>query len=185
MPRSRTPQVLLSAVAALSLLAGCAADDGGNGSSASPAVSTSAPVIDIATTPMSQADADAFDKAVQGVLSEPDGVAALAPGTWVGVWDPDRGYFMKVYGSATLDGEPANLEQHHRIGSISKTYTATAVLLLVDEGTLTLDDTVADVLPDIASGYPAYADVTVEQLLRMQSGVPDFLNVADGLIKLG
>ena len=177
--RRSSATLLIVAVAAGSLLTGCASSD-----SSSPAASESAAEVsvDLPTKPMSQADADAFDKAIQGVLDDPASQAELAPGTWVGVWVPEKGYFMKAYGNATLDGQPAALDQHLRIGSVSKTFTATAVLMLVDDGKLSLDDTVADVLPDTASAYPVYAGVTVEQLLRMQSGVPDFLNVPNGLV---
>ena len=168
------------AVAALSLAAGCSSDSADSGGDTAPSPSVS---LDIATTPMSDADAAAVDEAVLGVLGSSD-LAELAPGTWVGVWDPQRGFFEKAYGDATLDGEQASLDQHLRIGSVTKTFTATAILLLVDQGKIALDDTVEDLLPEVASSYPAYATVTVEQLLGMESGVPDYLNALppDGLI---
>jgi D-alanyl-D-alanine carboxypeptidase len=58
------------------------------------------------------------------------------------------------------------------IASITKTFTATLVLQLVDEGRLSLHDKVAELLPDV----PVPADVTVEQLLRHTSGIADLLN---------
>jgi D-alanyl-D-alanine carboxypeptidase len=57
------------------------------------------------------------------------------------------------------------------IASITKTFTATLVLQLVDQGRLSLRDKVADLLPDV----PVPADVTVEQLLRHTSGIADLL----------
>jgi D-alanyl-D-alanine carboxypeptidase len=57
------------------------------------------------------------------------------------------------------------------LASITKTYTAALALQLVDEGRLSLHDKVAELLPDV----PVPAGVTVEQLLRHTSGIPDLL----------
>ena len=70
------------------------------------------------------------------------------------------------------------LDHHSRIGSVTKTFTAVAVLRLVDAGELSLDDTVADVVPDVAEQFPETADITVEHLVSMTSGLPDYANVA-------
>jgi D-alanyl-D-alanine carboxypeptidase len=48
------------------------------------------------------------------------------------------------------------------------------VLQQIDQGTLALDDTITDVLPDLATSYPDIATVTVEQLLNMSSGLPNY-----------
>ncbi|MEK9736450.1 MAG: serine hydrolase, partial [Candidatus Nanopelagicales bacterium] len=92
---------------------------------------------------MSDADASALDSAVTQALAEGlDG----APGAWVGVWLPDKGVHVAAYGKAT-DSADATLEDHNYIGSLTKTATATAVLQLVDQGTIALTDTVADLDP--------------------------------------
>lgn len=57
-----------------------------------------------------------------------------------------------------------------RIASISKTYTATAVLQLVDEGKVALDDKLEKYVPGVINGTEA----TIENLLGMSSGIPDF-----------
>ena len=57
------------------------------------------------------------------------------------------------------------------IASITKTFTATLVLQLVEEGRLSLQDRAADLLP----GVRVPADVTVAQLLRHTSGIADIL----------
>jgi len=63
-------------------------------------------------------------------------------------------------------------EDHYRVGSTTKTFTAVVVLQLVAEGRLALDDLVASRLPGRAV---ANGDVlTVEHLLRMRSGLFDF-----------
>ncbi|HWK98812.1 MAG TPA: serine hydrolase domain-containing protein [Parapedobacter sp.] len=73
----------------------------------------------------------------------------------------------------------ANLEQHipvteatnFRLASISKQFTATCVLQLIDAGKLTLHTTLAEAFP----GFPSYgAHVTVAHLLTHTSGIPDY-----------
>jgi len=178
MRRARSLWLAGSAALSLSLVAGCSSGDSGNSQGSATAIVE----VDIATEPMSDGDAAALDAAVQDALRAADPDGTLAPGTWIGVWDPARGVFTKAYGRATLDGEPADLDQRLRIGSVTKTFTAVAVLLLVDDGALALDDTVESVLPELATEFPAYAPLTIEQLLRMQSGIADYLNRPDGIL---
>ena len=47
-------------------------------------------------------------------------------------------------------GREASLDDHFRIGSVSKTFGGALILQLIDEGLLSLDDTVADVDPELA-----------------------------------
>jgi D-alanyl-D-alanine carboxypeptidase len=96
------------------------------------------------------------------------------PGMWIGVWDPDKGVHLAAYGQAVVDEADATIDDKGRIGSITKTFTATAILEQVAAGALSLDDTVADVLPDLAAEAPEIAEVTVEQLLSMRSGIPEY-----------
>lgn len=73
--------------------------------------------------------------------------------------------------------EPVSADMHFRIGSVTKTFTATVVLQLVDEGTLALDDTISDVLPDL---QVANAEIiTVRHLLGMLSGLPQLLETPE------
>ena len=58
-----------------------------------------------------------------------------------------------------------------RIASVSKQFTATAVMLLVDRGKLSLDDPLTKFFP----GFPDYGKkITVKQLLTHTSGLPDY-----------
>jgi D-alanyl-D-alanine carboxypeptidase len=59
---------------------------------------------------------------------------------------------------------------------VTKTFTAAAVLEQVAAGELELDDTIEEVLPDLAEAYPDLATISVEQLLAMRSGIPDYAN---------
>lgn len=99
-----------------------------------------------------------------------------APGLWVTIADPDLGYWQAAIGNAVVDGAPATIEDHHRIGSLTKTFTAVAVLQLVADDKLTLDAKVESVIPETAATFPPTAQITVEQLLNMTGGLPDYAN---------
>lgn len=81
------------------------------------------------------------------------------------VWSAQRGL-------ADVDaGRRITEETQFDIASVSKQFTATAVLLLAEEGSLGLGDTLATHV----TGLPAWAeDVTLEQLLHHTAGVPDY-----------
>lgn len=93
------------------------------------------------------------------------------PGMAVGVWVPGQGELVRAYGVADVaTGAPFAVEDRVRIASITKTFTATATLILVDRGRLALDDRLESFVPGIPNG----AEITVRQLLNMTSGVFDF-----------
>lgn len=95
------------------------------------------------------------------------------PGAIVLVASPELGHLTTAVGVANLEtGAPMTVDMHMRIGSITKTFTATMVLQLVDQGALALDDTLAALYPELAS-LPNADSMTVRHLLAMQSGVVD------------
>lgn len=62
------------------------------------------------------------------------------------------------------------------IGSTSKQFTATAVLLLVAQGAVALDDTLREYMPDL----PTWADeITIDHLLHHQGGIPDYFGLLE------
>ncbi len=63
----------------------------------------------------------------------------------------------------------------YRIGSISKTFTATLIMQLIDEGKLSLDTKLSEFFPQI----PNAETITIEQLLRHRSGLYNFTNAPD------
>lgn len=69
----------------------------------------------------------------------------------------------------------ASSETKYRIGSISKTFTATMILKLADAGALSLDDNLAKYYPQIENAE----DITIADLLRHQSGIFNFTNADD------
>ncbi|MET9553362.1 serine hydrolase domain-containing protein [Streptomyces sp. NPDC006645] len=96
-----------------------------------------------------------------------------AVGALVEVRD-ERGVWRGSSGVAELGAERAvPVRGHFRVGSISKTFVATVVLQLVDEGELGLDDTVESWLPGVVPGGEG---MTVRQLLNHTSGVYDYVS---------
>jgi D-alanyl-D-alanine carboxypeptidase len=79
--------------------------------------------------------------------------------------------YAKAYGSAKLDpAVAATPDMRYAIGSISKQFTAAAILLLQQEGKLSLDDPVSRFIPGLMRGN----EVTIRELLSHTSGYQDF-----------
>jgi D-alanyl-D-alanine carboxypeptidase len=79
---------------------------------------------------------------------------------------------MKGYGFADVENEvPATPQTVYRIGSITKQFTAAAVLQLIEQGRLSLDDSIAKHLPIVPAGWRR---VPVRQLLNHTSGIPSY-----------
>jgi D-alanyl-D-alanine carboxypeptidase len=78
-------------------------------------------------------------------------------------------------GLADVDtGRPVQPGMRHRVGSISKTFTAVAVLQQVERGRIRLDAPVGEYLPDLVKGERG-RDVTVRMLLNHTSGIGDYI----------
>ncbi|MFK2877980.1 serine hydrolase domain-containing protein [Rhodanobacter hydrolyticus] len=79
--------------------------------------------------------------------------------------------YAKAYGDARLDPKtPATSAMRYSVGSISKEFTAGAILLLQQEGKLSLDDKVAKFFPDLTD-----ADhITIRQILSHTAGYQDY-----------
>ncbi|WP_331461358.1 serine hydrolase domain-containing protein [Micromonospora tarapacensis] len=100
---------------------------------------------------------------------------AGVPGVLVAVRD-GRHDWRRAAGQAFLTRpRPMQPQMRHRIGSITKTFVATTVLQLVDEGRLGLDDPIGQWLPDTVPGEPG-AQVTVRMLLNHTSGIGNYTN---------
>ena len=79
--------------------------------------------------------------------------------------------YLHAYGNARLDPEtPAKPEMRYSIGSVSKQFTAAAILLLQEQGKLSLDDKVSKFMP----GLTRADEVTIRQLLSHTSGYQDY-----------
>jgi len=93
------------------------------------------------------------------------------PGAIVGMWFPDEGTWVVGAGKGDKStGAAPKATDKVRIGSLTKTFTATVVLQLVDEGKLTLDDRLIKFEPQV----PGADGITIRQLLNMTSGLFNF-----------
>jgi D-alanyl-D-alanine carboxypeptidase len=107
-----------------------------------------------------------IDAATEGVLAK-TGV----PSASVAIVQHGEIVYTHAYGKAKLDpavdAEPA---MRYSIGSISKQFTAAAILLLEQEGKLSIDDPVGKYLPDLTRAH----EVTIRMLLSHTSGYQDY-----------
>ncbi|HEY4302867.1 MAG TPA: serine hydrolase domain-containing protein [Gemmatimonadaceae bacterium] len=94
------------------------------------------------------------------------------PGMSVAVVHGNDTITMKGYGTADLTKHiAAGAHTIYRIGSITKQFTAAEIMRQVERGTLSLDDDVAKILPDV----PLHGNhVAIRQLLNHTSGIPDY-----------
>ncbi|MFE4520449.1 serine hydrolase domain-containing protein [Kitasatospora sp. NPDC056783] len=111
-----------------------------------------------------------LDASIKQVMSQ-----ASIPGVIVGYTTPDGGY-QRNFGVADKDaGTPMSADLYTRIGSVTKTFTATAVLLLADQGKLSLDDPVSKYVADVPGGD----GITLRQLGQMRSGLYNYSDDPD------
>jgi len=122
--------------------------------------------------------ADTLDPAVRVKV---DRIAAQVleqtgvPSASVAVVQRGKLVYTHAYGSARLatanaPAVPATTEMRYSIGSISKQFTAAAILLLQEDGKLSLDDPVGKYVPGLTRGD----EVTIRQILSHTSGYQDY-----------
>jgi D-alanyl-D-alanine carboxypeptidase len=106
------------------------------------------------------------DRAAQQVLAE-TGV----PSASVAIVKEGQIAYVHAYGNARLNpAVPARPEMAYSIGSVSKQFTSTAMLMLAEQGKLSLDDKVAKYLPSLTRAN----EVTIRELLSHTSGYQDY-----------
>ena len=112
-----------------------------------------------------------LDKLTDSVLTKLtfDGRTIPLPGLIVGVWAPGQNLtYLKAKGYANLAfHRPMQVTDLFKIGSLTKTFTATILLQMVDDGLISLNDTIENYIPGIPNGEI----MTIRQLLAMQSGL--------------
>jgi CubicO group peptidase (beta-lactamase class C family) len=94
-----------------------------------------------------------------------------SPGCALGVYQDGRILYARGYGMASLEhGVALTPRSVLDVGSISKQFTAMAILMLEQEGKLRLDDPIRKYIPEL----PAYADrITIRRALSQTSGLRD------------
>ena len=92
------------------------------------------------------------------------------PGVTVGVWIDGHGSYTTSAGTSNIENNAAiETDVHFRVGSITKTFTAIAVLQLVDDNLITLDEPIQTYLPE--KNIPRGDEITVRMLGDMTSGL--------------
>ncbi|MFA7762214.1 serine hydrolase domain-containing protein [Streptomyces sp. NRRL S-448] len=104
-----------------------------------------------------------LDAAIKKVLAE-----AKIPGVIVAVSAPGKGDYVRSFGIADkATGAPMTPNLNMRIGSVTKTFTVTALLELVDQGKVGLDDPIGTYI----DGVPNGDRITLRELAGMRSGL--------------
>ncbi len=108
------------------------------------------------------------------------------PGISVAVYSGSEGWWTKAAGYNSIENktlmQPCHLQY---VQSVTKTYLATAVLKLREEGKIVLDTAITTYLPEKYSSYIANADkITVRMLLNHTSGVAEFTEDAGARLYL-
>lgn len=109
--------------------------------------------------------ASRLDAAIRAVMKQ-----ASIPGSIVGLWMPG-GSYVRTFGVADkVTRAPMRTGFYMRIGSETKTFTVSAILQLVDQGLIGLDDPIAKYVPGVPDGQ----QITIRELARMQSGLYNY-----------
>ena len=122
------------------------------------------------------AAAKPLDPAARAIINQiaPTGIGGGVTGVTVGINDPKLGSMVKSYGTAGVGAGPMKPGMHYRIASVNKTFTALAVLRLIQQGKLTLRAHLCRYVPRIPNG----CRITIRQVLAMRAGIYDFTSNA-------
>jgi D-alanyl-D-alanine carboxypeptidase len=108
-----------------------------------------------------------LDNAIRNVLR-----TTKAPGVTVGLWAPGNGSYVRAFGTADkTTNTPMSPGFNMRIGSVTKTFTVTALLRLVDQKQVSLEDPISRYV----SGVPNGDHITLRHLAEMRSGLFNYL----------
>ncbi|HSZ07341.1 MAG TPA: serine hydrolase domain-containing protein [Steroidobacteraceae bacterium] len=107
-----------------------------------------------------------------------------SPGLEVAVVKDGRAVLVKSYGSANLEQHvPVSNDSVFRIGSVTKQFTAVALLLLAEEGKVSLQDKLSKYYPN----FPRANDITLDEMLHHTSGIYNYTSepnfAVDGMIR--
>jgi len=117
-----------------------------------------------------RAAAARLDAAISQAMTD-----ASIPGAIVGIFGP-AGDYVRAFGVADkATHTPMQTGLYTRIGSVTKTFTVTALLQLVDQRKLGLDDPISKYIPGVPSGD----QITLRELAQMRSGLVTFDDVAE------
>jgi CubicO group peptidase (beta-lactamase class C family) len=129
----------------------------------------------VALVAQSAAAADVAPEQVDQIFSTYN--KSDSPGCALGVIRDRHFVYRKSYGLASLElGAPLTAESDFYMGSVSKQFTAAAVVLAAEQGFLSLDDDVRKYVPELPNyDHP----ITLREMLHHTSGFRDFLSLID------
>ncbi len=110
--------------------------------------------------------ADALDRAIPAALQR-----TSIPGAIVGIWQEGRAPYVRAFGVRDLaTGAAMTTDLAIRIGSNTKAFTVTTLLMLADQGRLGLDDPIGRHVEGVPNGQ----NITLRQLAQMRSGLYNY-----------
>lgn len=115
--------------------------------------------------PLSVEQKQAINAAVLRILK-----ASEVPSASIAIVADGKLDYAQAYGDQRLNGSSATTSARYPLASISKQFTAAAILLLVEDGKMSLDDKVAKYLPTLTAAN----SVTIRELLSHTSGYRDY-----------
>ncbi|MET9961727.1 serine hydrolase domain-containing protein [Streptomyces sp. NPDC006326] len=116
-------------------------------------------------------DGAALDAAIENVHR------AGMPGLFAEVRDGDQVWRGAAGVADVVTGRPVTADMRHRVGSITKTFTAAAVLQQVESGQIGLDTPIGRYLPELVPGERGDS-ITVRMLINHTSGLAEYLPYA-------
>jgi D-alanyl-D-alanine carboxypeptidase len=148
-------------VVSVVLLAACAQDGALDTATTSQAVTST--LVYASTTESDDPAESSFESALVELVGDQEGGASA-------VYEEGGVVEVVTAGVADSEGEQITADTPFHVGSISKTFTATLVMKLVDEGRLDLDAQLSAYMPDIEVGGGS----TIRSLLGHRSGIPSY-----------
>lgn len=101
-------------------------------------------------------------------------------GLAVGVTKGDKIIYARTFGFSNIeDSIKADLNTVFHIASVSKPFTAAAIVKLLEQGKLNLDDFIVKHIPEFEMKDPRYKQITIKQILTHTSGIPRHVSVGD------
>jgi CubicO group peptidase (beta-lactamase class C family) len=94
----------------------------------------------------------------------------------------DQAGQIETYEAGTdnrLNDTPTDQESLFKIASISKLYVAVAAVKVIDQGLLSTDDTLSDLLPEFADRIENSEEITLRMLIQHRSGIPNYMDDPD------
>lgn len=169
MPRSTSQligRLISGLVVAALVLTSCTGDDGSSGASSTATIDTSSTTCETEQVSMGEEGV-----AIERIISD----TASANGLASVVYRVTRGDELIASGALgdSMYGIPVEQNMHVRTGNVAFAYMGTLLLLMAEEGEVSLDDPLSKWLPDV--DVPDADQVTLQMLTRSTSGYPDYV----------